>query len=137
MDYRDILIDFMYSKANRLKEYGVDPNLYFNEIDAKTIKKWSNEDAKKVWEKIYQKIFENEQTRGLRGHTCPFCIYYISIKENEGCVFCKYKDNHKNVCGKHKSDYSKIIKVVGSELKNLFSNQWYRDVVNEISAKYS
>ena len=132
--YHLYLIKFMDAKTSRLAEflekYGYKKENYFNNKDKAAILKWEDWKAKEVWENIYKQVKISDLS-GLRIEYCPFCLYHMD------CSCCKYGENH-DYCDGQKglggliSILDKLYIDTDSWLDGIFSNNWYKKIIEEI-----
>lgn len=107
MNYHKKLIDFMKLKASFLpKPYN---RYYMTNGDAKDVMKWSEDDAKYVYDKLLKKI---KMKKFSAIDSCIFCIYsrqtgqYRRYRYTD-CESCSYKKRH-GLCGSFDSLYGKM-----------------------------
>lgn len=131
-DPREKLVAFMWRKEYALRDLkGYKNGLYFNQKDARDIRKWHQCRAEEVWCKLTKRINENPSTAGVSAATCPFCLY------STGCGGCSYARRH-GLCQSDRSDLFTIVnmKFRGEPLSlgiwDVFTNQWYLRILTEI-----
>ncbi|HDD43831.1 MAG TPA: hypothetical protein ENG63_03085 [Candidatus Desulfofervidus auxilii] len=134
--YKQMLIDFMEEKLKQLRTCDIYKKLenqeitYFNEQDKKAILEWSEKDALHIWNALEYWILK-EKSDGLGASVCPFCIKYLG-----NCQYCGYAQSH-GICHLDTSNYKKIVRAIGlKKIFNLFSNEWYKQIIEKIKNKY-
>jgi hypothetical protein len=131
----------MKAKAKILEKNGLSGELYFNSGDVKDIENLADRIAKSVWYTLTDNQIEDMKV--LEKSSCIWCIYVtILFKElgkewgydmHEGCNYCPYGKHH-GICS-CPSTFSKLkIQAYDQKinLKEIFSNQVYIDIINKI-----
>jgi hypothetical protein len=91
-DSRDVLVEFMQGKADKLSEYGIDTDRYFNEEDKSDIMSWELDVADKVVAEISKSI--KYGVSGLVVGLCPFCVKFKNSIGRVCCASCGYGMRH-------------------------------------------
>jgi hypothetical protein len=111
MNYRKKLIDFMKLKASFLSPKFA--KSYMTKKDTKDVMKWSEDDARYVYNLILEQLdsLENKIIPCVNDtDICIFCLYHLkNVSEFfDKCGFCTYGKRH-GICANHDSLYYKII----------------------------
>lgn len=112
----NIIHEFMQAKADKLKEYHCKIE-YYNDDDKNDIMKWSENDCKKVLDKL---LSLDKDLYDI-GNICPFCIKNSYLK---GCTFCVYSINHGD-CGEINSIWRQLRKTINVE--NIWTYEWFNN----------
>lgn len=120
-------IKFMMSKASKIKEFcNID---YFTKLDISAIDEMDDDKFVIAWQEVVDNILRKRVSE-LASTTCVFCMYYTFPK----CQICGYSKNH-DICGDITSDWSKIIDAWLLEKENLFTNEFYVDLLKQIGCE--
>ena len=124
MTYKEKLVMFVKLKRAHIKKFGF---VYTDHKDYDNIRSWTEENCKKIYRDIVESITRYKESRGLSNLTCPWCIYHENEK-GDPCSSCSYGKRH-GQCDDKNSLYRKY---ATREVKDSFTNEVYRDMINKI-----
>ena len=119
--YKEKLVMFVKLKRNHIKKFGF---IYANHKDYKSIRSWSEESCKIVYEEIVSKIMSFHTVKGLSSLTCPWCIYH-----NSNCAPCYYGKRY-GICSLSNSAYKKY---ATDDVRESLTNEVYRAMIYKIN----
>ena len=142
--YQKRIAEFMWDKNKRLKKLKIVADYMTGEIE-KEIFKWKSKDAKRVYNKLKNNIFDDDLlVVGLRSNNCPYCLKMDAV--DRACFFCFYGkiqgmcDDSNSVIRNIKKELNKAIDDCSGYCKfsakylliRIFSNKYYRKLIKKI-----
>ena len=123
MTYKEKLVKFVKLKKEHIEKFGF---VYADHRDYNDIRSWTEKRCKKIYKSIVEGITSHDEYSGLYNTTCPWCVY--NEHEDDQCLLCNYGKRH-GECNEEDSLYGKY---VTKEVRESFTNEVYRDMINKI-----